>query len=144
MKKLLNFLPLLILLPFAACTKSSDRSTNPVNLPKGNFAGQFMLVHQSSLTGKLDTSYANITLSLSSSGNFAVAGDTSKIQAGSFGTYSEDASMINFTDITINKRTPNTSKKHLNGSFNYTYGNSTLKMTLVADTLFYNYNLTSY
>ncbi len=144
MKKRFNFLPLLFLLPFAACTKSSDSSTNPVNLPRGNFAGQFMLVHQSSLTGKLDTSYANITLSLAASGNFAVGGDTSKIQAGSFGIYSGDASSINFIDATINKLTPNTVKKHLNGTFNYTYGASTLKMSLVTDTLFYNYNLTNY
>jgi len=144
MKTRLNFLPLLLLLPFAACTKSSDSPTTPVNLPRGNFAGPFMLVHQSSLTGKLDTSYANITLSLAPSGNFAVGGDTSKIQAGSFGTYSGDAATINFIDATINKRTQNTAKKHLNGTFNYTYGNSNLKMTLVADTLFYNYNLTNY
>jgi len=146
-KYLLYILPLFLALA-AGCSKNSpapniDYSTI---IPSGNFLGTFTLIHKSSSTGKLDTGRAIITIAFTPSpSNYSVAGDTSKIQAPSHGSYTADGTLISFVDATVTKTTsPNTAKKHLSGSFFYTYDGSNLRIYGSSDTLSFNYQMAKY
>ena len=147
-KNLLYILPLL--LAFMAACSSKPVSTTPVDystiIPDGNFLGTFVLIHKNSTTSKLDTSSAVITIAFNSGTSaYSVAGDTSKIQAPSHGTYTADGTLINFTDATVTKTTSaNAPKKHLSGSFLYTYDGSNLHIYGSSDTLNFNYKMSKY
>jgi len=120
---------------------------SPLVNPQGNFSGTFTLIHLNPNTGNRDTSYANLFLYLTNGSNFQVAGDTSKIQAGSHGSYTVDGSIMTmtFTDATVTKRTLfNTPKKHLNGPFLYTFDGSNLHIYASNDTLNYSYQFQSF
>jgi hypothetical protein len=147
MKKKLNLLFPLLLLVASSCTKNTNYvNTDTSTIPQGNFLGTFSLIHKNSVSGKLDTSRAIITIAFSlSTISYSVAGDTSKIQAPSHGTYTADGTYITFIDATYKKNLPNLPKKHLNGAFLYTYTDSkNLHIYGSSDTLSYNYALTSY
>lgn len=129
-----------------ACIKNTPSSPQAGQdfTPYGNYAGNFQLIHLNPKNNKLDTSYASVTLSLNTDLTFVVGGDTTKIQAPSKGTFSADYSqkLIIFRDATVTKATPpNTAKKHLNGTFGYSYISPNLNITLATDTLLYNYSL---
>jgi len=146
MKLKLNYLLVLLLLIASACTKqqpaNNDTSYNPLITPVGNFSGYFTLIHLNPATNKLDTSRALITLATTADLSYSVAGDTTTIQAPSYGTFTADGTLITFTDATVTKRTPpNTPQKHLNGPFLYTYDGTTLNIYGSSDTLSYNYVL---
>ena len=132
----------------AGCSKNAvttvDNSSSAV--PNGNFLGPFTLIHKNSSTGKSDTSSALITVAFNiSTASYSVAGDTSKIQAPSYGTYTADGTIITFADATVTKRTSaNAPKKHLTGGFLYTYDGTKLHIYGSSDTLSFNYNLMSY
>jgi len=144
----LYILPILLALATSCSTKPVD--TTPVDystvIPNGNFLGPFTLIHKNSTTSKLDTSSAIITVAFSSSAStYSVAGDTSKIQAASHGTYTADGTLIKFTDATVTKTTSaNTPKKHLSGTFFYTYDGTNLVIYGSSDTLSFNYKLQKY
>jgi hypothetical protein len=148
MKRLQNILFPLLLLMAAGCSKNAvttvDNSSSAV--PNGNFLGPFTLIHKNSSTGKSDTSSALITVAFNiSTASYSVAGDTSKIQAPSYGTYTADGTIITFADATVTKRTSaNAPKKHLTGGFLYTYDGTKLHIYGSSDTLSFNYNLMSY
>lgn len=147
MKRKLNYVAaaLLITVVIAGCTKSNvnnNIANNTFVFPQGNFLGQFRLIHPSAKGFGFDTLYANITLNMSSDYSYSVGGDTSKIQVGSYGTFTPDVNTITFVDATVTKRTsPNTLKKHLNGPFLYTFNGSNLHIYGAADTLSYDYAL---
>jgi len=146
MKKISYIFLLPVLVIAAGCLKQDNSANNDVNanLPQGNFLGQFTLIHKNSKTGNLDTSSAAVSLVLSGT-NFTVGGDTTKIQAPSYGTFTVDGNLITFTDLTVTKRTPaNTPKKHLNGPFLFVSSASTLQIRGSSDTLSYSYDLNSF
>jgi hypothetical protein len=140
--KLLYLLPLLIAC-MTACKKTPVVKTPPLAVPVGNFTGQYTRLHLTVATGVIDTSYAQILLSIDSMGNYAVTGDTSTLQAGSYGKctlgYADD---LLFTDKTLPaKGTP--VKDHLSGTYQYTYGFGILTLQkAVSDSLLYEYNFT--
>ena len=148
MKRLQNILFPLLLLMATGCSKNAvttvDNSSSTV--PSGNFLGPFTLIHKSSSTGKSDTSSAVVTVSFNiSTASYSVGGDTSKIQAPSYGTYTADGTIITFTDATVTKKTSaNAPKKHLTGGFLYTYDGTKLHIYGSSDTLSFNYNLASF
>lgn len=138
---------LIVAVTVAGCMKDTPKADPNANLivPVGNFGGQFRLIHLNPATSKLDTSYASVLISLNSDMSFSVAGDTSKIQAPSHGTFAVDYinSLLTFTDQTVTKNTDlNAKKKHLNGPFLYTYTSPSLHIYGASDTLAYDYSLT--
>ena len=146
MKKAGCIILLSIVAVVTGCLKQDNSANNGVNinLPHGTFLGQFTLIHKSSKTGNLDTSSATVSLVLSGA-NFTVGGDTTKIQAPSYGTFTVDGNLITFMDVTVTKRTPaNTPKKHLNGPFLFNSTGSTLQIRGASDTLSYAYDLNSF
>jgi len=143
-KKLNYFLLLLFPALITGCLKNSPpANSNTVNIPQGNFTGNFTLIHKSP-KGTLDTAYATIRLALTGT-NYTVTGDTTTIQAPSIGTFSADGTVITFADATVTKKTPlNTPKKHLNGPFLYTYSGPNLHIYGASDTLSYDYKLSTF
>jgi hypothetical protein len=140
--KLLYLLPLLIAC-ITACKKTTVVKTPPLSVPVGNFTGLYTRLHLTVKTGVVDTSYAQILLSIDSLGNYAVTGDTSTLQAGSYGKCTLGyADNLSFIDKTLPaKGTP--VKDHLSGDYFYTYSFGILLMQkTVGDSLFYQYNFT--
>jgi len=135
---------LLIITIASGCLKNSAGNSS-ILVPTGNFQGPFTLIHKNT-AGKLDTATANIVLALSASAaTYSVSGDTTTIQAPSHGTYNVDGTNILFTDATVSKTTNlNLPKKHLYGSFLYTFDGTNLHIYGSSDTLSYNYVLTSF
>src|ERR1700761_2160859 len=117
MKNKLYLLPALLLFA-ASCSKSPAAINYQLTLPKGNYTGTFYRFHQNQTTLKADTTSASIMLTLNGT-NFTVTGDTSKLHAGSFGTYAlGTGSFLTFKDKTEpTSGTP--AKVHLNGNYNY-------------------------
>jgi hypothetical protein len=129
------------------CIKNTTPPNLTAVLPTGNFIGQFTLIHKNSATSKFDTAHAIITIAMMANATYAVAGDTTKIQAASNGSFNVDTpdGIITFNDATVTKLTSlNTPKKHLNGPFLYTYDGANLHIFGSSDTLSYNYALTAY
>jgi hypothetical protein len=147
MKIKLNYLFILLLIA-SGCSKQSVNTSDPINpliIPVGNFSGYFTLIHLNPATNKLDTGSAFITLAMTTGPSYSVAGDTTKIQDPSYGSFTADGTLITFVDQTVTKRTPlNTPKKHLNGPYLYTYDGTNLHIYGSSDTLNYNYVLQSY
>jgi len=139
MKIKLNYLVPFLAVLIAGCTKNVQQQ--PVQLPTGTFAGQFLRVHVNTTTLKYDTVKANLQLSLSATTGFKVTGDTT-LHAGSYGSYAVNAYYMQFNDQTIN--TPSLSTKyHLNGVYQYEYNGSQLDIVAsYSDTLSYQYILT--
>src|SRR5450755_2704285 len=108
-QKLLYLLPLLLAVG-VGCVKSNY---TPPLLPSGTFSGTFGYLHRANDRINFDTLKASVTLTLNTNGTFAVTGDTTTLQAGSFGTYGADVNYINFTDKTYSA-TGVSVKKHLN------------------------------
>ena len=138
MKKLFVYPFLLVLLGAAACVKTTQ---TPTPLPSGTFTGPFTVIHLSPKTGKLDTATATITLSMSATTGYKVTGDTSKIQAGSYGSYIADGTYIQFIDHTTTGTA--TAKVHLNGIYQYQYNGASLNIYASTDTLGFTYTLKS-
>jgi len=115
----------------------------PLAQPVGTFSGKFAYLHRNNDNLAYDTLQANVTLKLTSTdAPFKVTGDTSTVHAGSFGTYAINSSILVFTDKTMPPvGTP--AKKHLSGTYLYSYDGSNLKMLAYSsDTLRYEYDLT--
>jgi len=138
MKRKLPYLFIIPLLAIAACEPKNN--TTVVPLPAGNFSGQFIIIHLNSKTGLRDTAIANINLSLSTATGYKVTGDTTKIQAGSYGDYAENSQYITFADKTV-AATPTNNKYHLNGTYQYVYDGSNFEFALGSDTIGYTYIL---
>jgi len=138
MKKLFIYPFLLVLLVATACVKTTQ---NQVPLPSGTFTGPFTRIHLNSVTGKLDTAKANIILTMSASTGYKVTGDTSKVQAGSYGSYIADGTYIQFIDQSATATA--TAKTHLNGIYQYQYNGSTLNIYGSTDTVGFTYTLKS-
>jgi hypothetical protein len=141
MKSKLLYSLFAIVILASGCMGTKNNPT-PANYPSGTFAGQFRLIHTNSLTGKHDTSSANIQLTMSTATGYQVTGDTSKLHAGSKGAYAINAGYINFQDATLTKSIP--TKTHLNGTYEYYYdGSSVFQMIPAAevDTLALQYDL---
>jgi len=121
------------------CSKSSDENNVPVTLPVGTYTGQFLRIRGNVTTGNLDTTKANLNLSLSQSTGYAVTGDTSTLQAGSYGSYGVNAYYIQFVDKTYSQTAPFT-KYHLEGIYSYTFDGTNLKIGVTyGDTLSLQY-----
>ncbi len=144
MKRRLSYLlPLLLLIVLAVgCAKSPD-STDTIVLPVGTFTGQFTRIHLNPYTRKLDTIYANLTLTMAAATGYAITGDTTK-HAGSHGSYVVDGVNIAFSDQTLPTSTTSTApptKIHLNGVYSYVYTTTSMQITFSNDTLIYTYIL---
>jgi hypothetical protein len=126
----------------SGCMGGKNNPT-PVNYPSGTFTGQFRLIHTNLLTGKHDTSAANIQLTMSTATGYQVTGDTSTLHAGSKGAYAINAGYIDFQDATLPK-TGTPKKTHLNGTYEYYYDGSSVFQMIPAsstDTLALQYDL---
>jgi len=144
MKRISIYLLTPVLFLLAGCAK---HTVTPVPIPIGTFSGQFVLIHQSTQTGLLDTVTANVVLTMSTSTGYAVTSDTTTVQAGSNGSFIiNDAQYLTFNDKTApaNAKTVGKSLKiHLNGVYTYYYDGINFSFyTTSADTLGYNYILT--
>jgi len=107
MKKTINYIfALLLICVVAGCIKNSTAPNNASsNIPNGNFLGVFTLIHKNPKTSVLDTSSANVTMSMSANtAAYSIGGDTTKIQAGSYGTFNVDGTLITFADATVTKK----------------------------------------
>jgi len=140
MKRILYLLPLV----FAFATGCGPKNAPaPNNIPEGTFAGKFKYIHEHAQTGAVDSSTAQIKLQIGTS-TFAVTGDTSTVQAGSFGTYEVNTynTAIDFFDKTY-PTTGTPAKFHLNGIYSYTYDGTNLHIIAFGafDTLGYSYTL---
>jgi len=149
MRKGLNYLLVMlsVLLVVESCTKNTPYSAPSSNFPVGNFIGPFTLIHKNPVTNKLDTSSALVTLAMTSNVTYAIGGDTTKIQASSYGSFDVNniTQILTFYDATVTKTTNlNAPKKHLNGPFLYTFDGQNLHIYGSSDTLSYNYALQSY
>jgi len=143
MKRKLNYLfPILLLLGTAGCVKTSnDPST--IDIPVGNFTGQFTRIHLNPNTNKLDTIKANITLNMGTATGYVVGGDTTN-HAASYGSYVVDGQNIAFSDHTLPSTTTITTppvKIHLNGIYQYQYAPPVLQIGVQNDTISFFYNL---
>ena len=144
MKKL-YFLAIPVALFFlASCVKSA--TPTPVTVPSGTFSGQLVLIHMSTKTGKLDTTKANVVLTMSTTNGYAITSDTTIVQAGSNGPFIMDNQYIQFQDKTAAGSTTQfvgTSKKiHLNGTYTYAYDGTSFNFYAASsDTLGFNYAL---
>jgi hypothetical protein len=137
-RKLLYLLPFLLAVG-TGCLKSDYK---PVVLPSGTFSGKFGYLHRANDRLNFDTLLANVTLTLQSSNStFTVTGDTTTLQAGSFGTYNLNTNIIEFADKTYSA-TGTSAKKHLNGTYAYAYDGSRLNLLYnISDTISMQYEL---
>jgi hypothetical protein len=137
-QKLLYLLPLLLAV-VTGCLKSDYK---PPLLPSGTFSGKFGYLHRANDRLNFDTLLANVTVTLQNSNStFTVTGDTTTLQAGSFGTYTLDTNVIDFFDKTYSATGVN-AKKHLNGLYAYAYDGSRLNLLYnISDTISMQYQL---
>ena len=143
--KFTSLLVLIIAVLCAGCLKNSSPATpNALNVPSGNFTGQFQLIRQHTATKKYDTTYANCRLVLNPDMSFILTGDTTTVMAAGQGTFGLDQSsgLMFFTDQTAPKNyTLNSPKKHLTGTFLYNYSGVNLTIGGASDTLSLVYTL---
>jgi hypothetical protein len=143
MKKILLY-SLPVLLAFVIGCGPGTNNPAPVNIPEGTFAGQFIYLHLHEKTGVIDTLKANIQLKMESTTGFQVTGDTSTLQAGSYGTYifNSTNTAVDFMDKTY-PATGTSTKIHLNGIYAFAFDGTTLQMQTSSayDTLSYIYVL---
>jgi len=138
MKQKLFYLLPLLLAAGMGCVKSNYQ---PPLLPSGTFSGTFGYLHRANDRINFDTLKASTTLALNTNGTFAVTGDTTTLQAGSFGTYALNASQIQFGDKTYSA-TGTSVKKHLNGIYAYSYDGSNFNLLYnISDTISMQYQL---
>ena len=137
--KLLYLLPLLAVFVTGCLKRTSDIPPTPAL--SGTFTGQFRLLHRSTNKVPFDTTKTNLTITLTSTGNYTVTGDTSVVHAGSNGKYAASAPYINFVDKTYPiSGTP--TKTHLNGIYQFYYDGSVFQMLAYSlDTLALQYDL---
>ena len=139
--KLLYLFP--FLKPLAGYFNSKRAEESPVVIPHGTFTGQFRLLQFSKKTGVFDTVSANIQLSMEQTG-YSVTGDTSTVQAGSYGPYAINTinSTIDFQDKTY-PHTGIPTKTHLNGVYQYYYDGTVFQLVAnsVLDKLSLQYDL---
>ena len=143
--KLVYLFPLsLLLILVTGCVKNGLNPGNDISnypYPLGTFQGKFTRIHKNETTLKYDTASAVIQLVLSTSTGYAVTGDTSKIHAGSYGSFSENQYNIAFNDATY----PTMGfpvKTHLAGVYNYTLIGLNFRITgMDGDSLSYTYDL---
>ena len=139
--KVMYLLPLMLALTTGCIRNASNPNYDPSNYPYplGIFTGKFTRIHKSYYPLKYDTATAALKLVLSTSTGFAITGDTSTVHAGSYGSFSENASYMGFNDATYYPAAwP--AKTHLSGVYMYTYDGLDLNFSnSVADTLWNNY-----
>jgi hypothetical protein len=136
------FLCLLAMAVFVTgCVKSINQTNPAVVIPTGNFTGKFAYIHARTSGAPMDTVISVLNLTLSTSGTYAVTGDTSR-HAGSFGSFGADGTYMAFADKTYPVSKAPT-KIHLSGSYLYSYDGTTLKLLAVpSDTVSYQYQFT--
>lgn len=139
--KLLYLLPLLAVLG-TGCLKSSK--VTPIAEPSGSYSGQFRIVRRTMDGGiaSYDTlRKANITVTLNGATKlYTVIGDTATAHAGSHGTFTIGAPLINFVDATYSPTAPIT-KTHLNGTYAYYFDGTIFQIAAGPDTLSLQYDL---
>lgn len=144
MKHKLLYLIAILALLMVGCFKTTSDIANETNKTpiSGTFSGTFRLLHRSTNQVPFDTTSCSITVTVNPSGNtYTVTGDTSKVHAGSHGTYSLSAPYIDFVDATFPKSGIPT-KTHLNGIYEYYYDGTVFQMIANSiDTLSLQYDL---
>ena len=140
MNQKLLYLILLLLAVCTSCVKSNYQSSYPQ--PAGTFKGVFGYLHRRNDQAPFDTLLAKVTLTLQNSdGTYTVTGDTTTLQAGSYGTYALNTTTIVFTDKTASS-VATQAKKHLNGSYAYYFDGVDLNLVSnIADTISMQYQL---
>jgi hypothetical protein len=142
--KLLCLLSLTVVFTSGCVRETGAPVPNNANLPTGTFAGVFTRKHINS-KGVIDSAKANIQLQMEIATGFAVTGDTSTLQAGSYGGYNLTSltNVIQFNDKTY-PLTGTPAKAHLSGTYEYKYTGTTLQLLGYGalDTLSFYYNLT--
>ncbi|RCH56475.1 hypothetical protein DJ568_01045 [Mucilaginibacter hurinus] len=121
------------------CLKE-DRDNTPIPAPEGKFNGKLVVIKRKHVTGaeyRFDTVKTDIKLTMKVDSGYQVT-DTTGTHAPSRGTYAYNYYYIQFTDKTL----PDTSKKrHLNGTYQYWYDGTLLKIGAANDTIKVVYDL---
>jgi hypothetical protein len=135
MKHKIIYLSLLISAIAAGCQKQIPVAPDP----QGTFTGQFTRIRLNS-NGKLDTTYANLQLTVQAATGYSVSGDTSTIHAGSYGTYQFSPNLVGFLDKTY-PTTGKPAKIHLSGTYQYSFDGINFIIVGTTDSLGLIYNL---
>jgi hypothetical protein len=141
--KILFLLGAAVAIAATSCLKSSSSYTGPSAPGTGTYTGTFRSLHRKDYNSPFDTLKATIVLNLNStSGAFAVTGDTTTLHAGSHGTYLTNSGLIQFSDLTATTSNKST-KVHLNGVYQYATDGQSLQISASTtyDTLRYQYTL---
>lgn len=140
------FCVLVIVLVTSSCSKDITPPTQ--QLPTGTFSGYFTADHLNSRTGKRDTTYEWVTLTLSAATGFTIKGDTTvrastDAHAAGYGTYAQQGfQYMQFSDKGITANVSGKAKYHLNGL--YIYADTYTGLSILGsstDTLYLSYNL---
>ncbi|RYD71535.1 MAG: hypothetical protein EOP53_23525, partial [Sphingobacteriales bacterium] len=113
------------------CLKESKDNT-PIPVPQGKFSGKFIVIKKKAIGTGFDTTKTPLKLTMKADSGYTVHGDSLGNHATSNGTYAYNYYYIQFSDKTL----PDTSsKRHLNGTYQYFYDGSVLQIGAVyADT----------
>jgi len=130
----------------AGCAgKKNDVVPNTPVPISGTYSGQFKLYHVDGANTITRIDSTNLILTMETATGFKVTGDTTKLHAGSYGSYEVNSttSQIFFADKTF-PLTGTPAKIHLSGPYNYEYNGTTLAMLAYGpqDTLQYYYQFT--
>jgi len=131
------------LLTFATACVKTVPYVPPATPTTGTYIGTFKHLYRATNTVPFDTiAKASVTMSLdATAGTFKVTADTTKILAGSYGTYTFDSGYMVFSDATYPK-TGVPTKTHLSGYYAYAVSGTQFNLVgAVADTAGYVYQL---
>lgn len=143
-KKHLVFVLLGMIAVLSSCLKAQNEDSNtPAVQPQGNFSGQFIKEHKSSLTNTRDTVKLNVQLTLS--GNSYQVNNVDDRHAASKGVYEFNKQVIIWYDNTISSSATNLNDPpyHLHGQFAYQYDGTNFNFSAsdYSDTIKYTYIL---
>ena len=129
-----------LLLLNAGCHKQVVNPDYSPYYPLGTFSGKFTYIHKKH-NKYTDTLKASLQLVLSTVTGFAITGDTT-IHAASYGSFSENATSMIFSDVTYPVNNTPYDKVHLSGGYTYTFDSVNLKISYTqGDSLSYIYDL---
>ena len=136
MKKLLYFLPLLIL--FAGCLKPDVKPYEPL-VPYGTFTGKFTRTNTDAGTSAKTVTTANVELAMSTTG-YAITTNDNSVHAQGSGEFLGNESTIDFQDPNY-PTTGTVTAAYLQGSYAYAFNGSDFRLTKAVGDDVYEYVL---
>ncbi|MEO6149357.1 MAG: hypothetical protein ABIP28_04315 [Mucilaginibacter sp.] len=121
------------------CLKENNNDT-PIPAPAGKFDGKFVVIKKRTTGGvvRYDTTKTPLKLNLTTDSKYVVSGDTTGTHAASHGNFAYNYYYIQFTDETL---PDSSSKRHLNGTYQYYYDGLLLQIGAANDTMKVVYDL---